>query len=116
VCGNITGILMGSLSEAADEESRGVGGPERGEWRCTGEVTGESLAAPGSRSELLPPPPTFWLLELEPLSVPLNPSKMVCLECWRMRGRGLGWFLPGKFFGLIPGERKFKPFHRSLAS
>jgi hypothetical protein len=34
----------------------------------------------------------------------------VRLGC-RMRGSGFGWFLPGRFFGLMPGERRFRPFH-----
>jgi len=88
VCGSMTGTLMGSesggeLAEASEEESTGVVGPDNGEFLTTGEVTGESLAAPPSKSELLPimllrPLPKPLLL---PRRVPLKPSNMVCLLC-----------------------------------
>ncbi len=111
--GRMTGTLIGSesggeLAEAADEERTGVEGPDIGEFRPMGEVSGESLAVPASWSELptlptrKPPTPT--------------PSRMVCLLGVRSRGRGCGWFLPGRFLGLMPGERRLRPFHLILPS
>ena len=29
-------------------------------------------------------------------------------------GRGFGWFLPGRFFGFVPGDRRLRPFEREM--
>ncbi len=107
-CGRMTGNLMGSesggeLAEAAEDERRtGVEGPDMGELRPMGEVSGESLAPPPSWSELLPTLLPRWLP---------TPSMKFCLLGVRIRGSGLGWFFPGRFLGLMPGVRRFRPFH-----
>ena len=35
---------------------------------------------------------------------------------WRILGRGLGWSLPRKFLGLIPGDLRLRPFHLGFDS
>ena len=85
--GRITDTMMGSTSDRAVNEAVacaiGVEGQFCGDDRNTGEVSGD------------------------PFSVGCAVLRLGC----RARGRGFGWFLPGRCFGLMPGDRSERPFH-----
>ena len=91
-CGSMTGILMGSTSRRLESLSRGL------VWKLgvTGVLAGDCLnTATGD--------PKLGLARGDTFSSLLGRLPIF--------GRGLGWFFPGKPFGLIPGDFKLSPGH-----
>lgn len=110
--GKVRGILMGSDSDDAEATNAvgvddGVDGPD-GDDRKTGDMRGESRSPKTATAEAplwLPPPISESAWDDVEVDLPV-----------RSGGRGWGWFLPGRFFGFVPGERRFRPFHLGLPS